>query len=503
MTQVATDESKPAAQRDNIAADNIGAIAGRGAIYITAAKLWFMASGYGIAITLTYLLTPENYGIYKVVINAVSIINAVIVTGTYQTVSRYIAQEEAKADSVKAKALALQVYVGGAATLAFFLLAPVVARFLNDSRLTNYLRLASLITLSYAFFSVYTGYFNGQKRFLAQASLDAAYSTLKLTFIVAFVWMGFGVMGAVGGFALAASCVLALSALVGRGGARKGEVRPGELFKFQSYLLLFTFVLTLLQKVDVMLIKSLSSPDPKIASENVGFYGASIDVANLTYQIIISVTFVIFPLVSRSTFEADRSRTQLYISNTLRYSIMIMALTATLFSANASEVLRVIYREAYQAGAGALSIVAFGMLFFGLLYVLTTIISASGHPRVSLLVGVVTLGASVVLNAVLIPRFGLVGAASATTVSMLVGVLAACAYLGKEFGALMPLWSAVRIAICAGAIYGASLLFFTSSKLLIIAKLVALSVLYLVALIISREVGRDDLRMIRRVIRAK
>src|SRR6185369_4143452 len=136
MTQVATDESKPAAQRDNIAADNIGAIAGRGAIYITAAKLWFMASGYGIAITLTYLLTPENYGIYKVVINAVSIINAVIVTGTYQTVSRYIAQEEAKADSVKAKALALQVYVGGAATLAFFLLAPVVARFLNDSRLT-------------------------------------------------------------------------------------------------------------------------------------------------------------------------------------------------------------------------------------------------------------------------------------------------------------------------------------------------------------------------------
>src|SRR6185369_4151006 len=326
--------------------------------------------------------------------------------------------------SVKAKALALQVYVGGAATLAFFLLAPVVARFLNDSRLTNYLRLASLITLSYAFFSVYTGYFNGQKRFLAQASLDAAYSTLKLTFIVAFVWMGFGVMGAVGGFALAASCVLALSALVGRGGARKGEVRPGELFKFQSYLLLFTFVLTLLQKVDVMLIKSLSSPDPKIASENVGFYGASIDVANLTYQIIISVTFVIFPLVSRSTFEADRSRTQLYISNTLRYSIMIMALTATLFSANASEVLRVIYREAYQAGAGALSIVAFGMLFFGLLYVLTTIISASGHPRVSLLVGVVTLGASVVLNAVLIPRFGLVGAASATTVSMLVGVLA-------------------------------------------------------------------------------
>ena len=71
---MATEELKPAASTDNIAA-----IAGRGAIYITAAKIWFMVSGYGIAFTLAHLLTDENYGIYRVVINTVSIINAVIV----------------------------------------------------------------------------------------------------------------------------------------------------------------------------------------------------------------------------------------------------------------------------------------------------------------------------------------------------------------------------------------------------------------------------------------
>src|SRR6476646_3480031 len=65
-------------------ASDVATVAGRGAIYITLAKLWFMASGYGIAITLTYLLTTEEYGLYRVVINAVSIVNAVIVTGTYQ-----------------------------------------------------------------------------------------------------------------------------------------------------------------------------------------------------------------------------------------------------------------------------------------------------------------------------------------------------------------------------------------------------------------------------------
>ncbi|HLF83180.1 MAG TPA: oligosaccharide flippase family protein [Blastocatellia bacterium] len=496
MTPLATEEAKPPASTDNIAA-----IAGRGAIYITAAKIWFMVSGYGIAFTLAHLLTDENYGIYRVVINTVSIINAVIVTGTYQTVSKYVSQEPEKADSIKWKALGLQVYVGGAATLGFFLLAPVVASLLNDPRLTGWLRLAGAITLSYSFYAVYTGYFNGKRRFGIQAGLDITYSTLKLVFIVSLAWLGFGVTGSVGGFALAAACVLAISAIVARGGDRKGDARAGQLFKFQSYLLAFTLVLTLLQRVDLMLIKALSSPVAKTASENAGYYSAAMDIANLTYQIIVSVTFVIFPLVSQSTFADDRRRTQGYISNTLRYTLMVMALTATLFSSCASGVLRVIYRETYQAGSPALRIVAFGMLFFGLLYVITTIISASGQPKISLLLGVITLVLSTALNALLIPSHGLAGAATATTVSMLAGTVLAGAYLWRRFRTLMSVASAARIAACAGVTYAASLLFSPASKLLTIAQLIALSVAYVIALIVSGELGRDDLRLMARVVR--
>lgn len=182
MTQLAAEELKPAASTDNIAA-----IAGRGTIYITAAKVWFMVSGYGIHFVLPRLMTTEQFGIYQVVVGVVSIINAVIITGTYQTVSKRISEDEQSAGSVKATALKLQVLVGGGASLAFFLLAPLVAKYLNDPRLVNYLRLSSLITLCYSFYAVFTGYFNGRKRFLTQASLDAAYSTFKLTFVVLLV----------------------------------------------------------------------------------------------------------------------------------------------------------------------------------------------------------------------------------------------------------------------------------------------------------------------------
>lgn len=494
MTSLSVEESKSAA-----ATNDIAAVAGRGTVLITMAKIWFMVSGYGIAFTLAHLLTDENYGLYRVVINTVSIINAVIVTGTYQTVSKYVSQQPENADSIKTKALILQLYVGGTASIGFFLLAPFVAESLNDPRLTPYLRLASLITLSYAFYSVYTGYFNGKKRFGAQAALDIAYSTLKLIFIVLFAALGFGVIGSVGGFALAAFCVLVISTSIARGKAQTSSAKVGQLFRFQSQLLLFTFVLTLLQRVDLMLIKALSSGDAKIASENAGYYSAAVDIANITYQVIISVTFIIFPLISKATFDNDRVSTQAYIRNTLRYTLMVMALTATLFSAEASGVLRVIYRESYQAGAGALRILAFGMLFFGLLYILTTIISASGRPSISLLLGVTTLVTTSLLNFLLIPALGLKGAAIATTISMLSGAAIGCVYLWSKFRTLLPFMTALRVVACVGVTYAISLVLTPASKLLVIVNMLVLSLIYVIALIVSRELGRADFKLLMRV----
>jgi stage V sporulation protein B len=326
------------------------------------------------------------------------------------------------------------------------------------------------------------------------------YSTLKLVFIVALVWLGYGVAGGVGGFALAAISVLAVSAINAGKGTAAGEVRASELLRFQAYLLAFTFVLNLLQKVDLILVKALSSPESSIADLNAGSYSAAINVANLTYQVIISVTFIIFPLVSQSTFQQEQEKTRGYIDNTIRYTLMVMALLATLFSANASEVLRVIYPESYQDGSAALSVVAFGMLGFGLLQVMTTIISASGRPMVSLAIGAATLGVSVLLNSVLIPSRGITGAAVSTTVAMLIGVVLAGGYLLSRFGGLIRPLSLVRIALCACVVYFGSIFFAPASIPIILAQLAGLSLAYAGMLILTGELNRQDLDSVKKVL---
>ncbi|HKV42709.1 MAG TPA: oligosaccharide flippase family protein [Blastocatellia bacterium] len=478
---------------------DVTAIAGRGTIYITLAKAWFMLTGYGIYFTLPRILSADQFGMYQVVISVVSIVNAVVVTGTYQAVSKYVSQEENKADSIKWEAIRVQAFVGGTISAGFFMLAPVVAWYLNDLRLVSYLRLAALITLFYSFYSVFTGYFNGRKKFLQQAGLDATYSTLKLGFIVLFTWLGYGVAGAVGGFALAAAGILVISFAVAGTRGRPGEVHPWELFRFQSYLLLAILVTNMLQKTDIILVKALSGVGAVQASRNAGHYGAAVNIANITFQIIVSVTFVVFPLVSESTF-TEAGRTGAYVSNTLKYALMVMACVATIFSANSSTVFRLIYPPDYREGAAALGVLAYGALCYGLLYLMLTIISAGGHPIISMMIALFALTADIAFNYALIPIYLLAGAAMGTTAAMLVGTGIAGLYIKTTYGQLVPLLSVLRILGSAAVVYAVSVLLSPGPNLVGIVEFAILPLVYAGCLIASGEVGRNELRAMKRIV---
>jgi stage V sporulation protein B len=480
---------------------DVAGLAGRGTLYMTAAKVYFILSGYVIHFLLPRLMTVEQFGLYEVVVKAVSIVNAVVIVGTYQAVSRYISEEEDKADSVRFKALRLQLLVGGGISVGFFLAAPAISSYMNDLRLADYLRLASLITLAYSFYAVFTGYFNGQRKFLAQAAIDMAYSTLKLVFISLFVWLGYGVAGGIGGFALAVASAFLIAVAVAGRGEKRGEVRARGLLKFQVYLLLFTLVLNLLQRLDLMLVKALSSPDAAAASENAGYYSAAMNLANITHQVIASAVPIMFPLISRVTFLEDRAEARIYMANAVRYTLMVMAAVATIFSANSEQALSFVYPPGYQAGQRALAIASYGMLLFGLLQVFTTIISASGRPLISLAVGMMTLALSAALNSALIPQYGIAGASAATAASMLFGVLAGGSYLWRSFGGFISPISLIRIAGCCAAVYAASSLIGRAPKPLIPAKFISLGFIYLIALALSREIGRKELEIVKRIIK--
>ncbi len=199
--------------------------------------------------------------------------------------------------------------------------------------------------------------------------------------------------------------------------------------------------------------------DPTVYSNTQeAYYGAAQAIARIPYQLILAVTFVIFPLVSESTFARDTEKTRRYIEITMRYSLVVVALLGATLGARPAAMLHLLYPAAgYGVGAPALAVLLVGYVCFSLLIIAGTIINGSGRTGPTVRIGLATLLWAVVVNYVAIGATlahrgdALLAAALATTSAMLVGVVLSGIYLRRAFGTFLPLLTVGRVALCTGA----------------------------------------------------
>src|SRR5690554_6372711 len=93
--------------------DDTARSTGRGFLVITGAKLWFMLTGAVIQLGLPIFLgSSEQFGVFKIVTEAISLINMVMITGTLQAVSKMVSEQPQAARRVVHQAMKLQCALG-------------------------------------------------------------------------------------------------------------------------------------------------------------------------------------------------------------------------------------------------------------------------------------------------------------------------------------------------------------------------------------------------------
>ncbi len=479
--------------------------AGRGFLWITGAKVYFMLTGVALITLLPKLIATGDeeraklYGTFTVVISVLNPITMMMITGTIQAVSKFISEDESRFGTVKRQALLLQTVFGGISAALFFLLAPLVAEhLLNDASLSPYLRVASIIIFAYAIYAALIGCFNGRKMFFHQAAMDTIFATLKVGLILLLAYLGFGVMGAVGGFATTSVIMLVVAALFVGSGPRSNEINWKDILRFEIWIILFALFSNLLMNFDLYLVKALGPDDTQV-----GIYSVALQMARLPYIAIISVTFVIFPLISASSYAEDLERTRSYIYTTTRYSLILVSLLAVTLSACALDVLRLIFSPIFHQGWPVLTLLPLAYLAYSFIMIFSTMISGSGRPWVSVIICAVTLALSAGFNALAIPLYGINGAAAATAAAMALGAVVAVAYLKHRFHARFPLATLLRLLVISALLFAAGWAWQPESKLLIIIKGIGMTGLFGASLLVFRELKRDDLSTFLSVLKKK
>lgn len=477
--------------------------AGRGAAAIALAKIYFVLAGFVVQFALPRLLgSPARYGLYQSVLAGVSIFNNVMIAATVQTVSKLVSESEENADATIRRALFLQLGVGLLCAGGLALAAGPIGARMYDPSFTALLRIASSVVLSYAVYATLVGALNGRQRFVAQAGFDAGFTTMRTVALMVGAGL-FGVMGAVSGFALAASAItLAALVVVGLGGA--GEAPPYRGFlRYMAPIWLYQMLLNLLLQLDTVLIKGqltrLAVDAGAVVAEAVdranaltGYYKAAQNFAFVPYQLVITATLVVFPMVSRATASGDEEAARTAIRNAGRFSLIALVLMAAPIAGAADGVLRLLYAPEYVVATPVLRILAPALVLFTLFTLGATILAGAGRPTIAAAIAASSVGVMIPLDLVAFRFAGpsthaLVALALATASAMALAAVAAVALVVKRFGTFIPLASAARVAL--GGALAATVAYVVphASRGTTLVALVAGGLAYLLVLLASGE----------------
>lgn len=525
MTAIA--EETPAASQSAVL-DGAARRAGRGILSMSGSKLYFVVAGYAVQLLMPRLLgSPEAFGFFAAAMSLVSILNNVLISATIQVVSKRISEDATGAPQTLRQALIVQLAIGlGFASLLFVGAEPLASRVMLDPLLAPMFRWSALVVISYALYAALIGVLNGTQNFLGQAKFDVTYTTLRSTGMLGAAALGLGAVGAFGGFALAAVLVLAAAiVVVGIGKASPATTEASHEYPWKKWvalmapLWLYQLCLNIVLQIDTSLLKRTVaelalatgvSPTAAadLASRYVGFYRAAQTFAFVPYQLILSVAFVIFPMVSEATALGREDHARSYIQGALKFSLLVLLAIAAPIAGASESVLRLVYPSQYLAGGGALAVLSLGMVCFALFVIGATIMSGAGRPGIAATIATVAVLIVLIANITLVRLAGvgdqtLLAAASGTTLGTVCALIAIGIAVYLRFGAFIAPLTAIRSLAAAAGGFAVARALVGQSKLTALLALLAGGLSYVVLLIVTRELGRPELQAIQRVVRRR
>lgn len=521
-----------------------GKNAGRGGLAVLVAKVFFIVTGLFQQALLPRAVGRADYGALARVFAVSNVFNNVVVASSTQGVSRVVAAAgEYEGEALRAT-LRAHLAIAGIATGLLLVAAPVVAHFQGAPEILAPLAAMSGVLAVYGVYAPLVGYINGRRRFATQAFLDMIAATLRTVGLLGAGWFFAhhgaklataagtlpGMLGATIGAVLAALSVLLLAVRWTGTGKPLSPDLPASVPTMGAYVRLIVpvmisqlFVNGLMQADIFMLGRYLSlsaaltpvpttpsgvATDPsRAANEWLAVYRACQLFAFLPYQLLFSVTQVLFPMLARAKTEEGDARVAELVSRGSRIGAIVCGWMVTVIVAVPESLIHLAYdRDIAAAGGPALRVLVLGQSAFAMLGLATTILVSLGRERRAMTLTAVALVLLVVGCVGLIPaaRFGLpqiMAATTATAGALLVSLVLAIIGAYKTAGAFVPVKTALRVGavVAASAAIGLHLPAFSKPLTIVVAMTIACA--YVLALVVTGELGKGDLALILTILR--
>ena len=152
-------------------------------------------------------------------------------------------------------------------------------------------------------------------------------------------------------------------------------------------------------------------------AHQVGIYGLVVALLAPVSQLTVSVSQAFTPRIAGTHARGDSAGLAAMLQR-VSYWNLAVALPILASMAVLREPLLSLFGKGYEAGATPLVLLVIGQLVLNAAGPLTAVINLSGHPRVTLFDNALVFGANLVLCVILVPRYGMAGAATSTLIAL-------------------------------------------------------------------------------------
>ncbi len=378
-----------------------------------------MVAALLVSIWVARYLGPAQFGIFSYAIAFVSIFGILAKLGLDGIMVRDLVNEPQKRD----------IYLGTAFWLkligAFFMLASVAIAtlFTTNDHTTNLYIFIIASGIIFQSFEVVDFYFQSQvlSKFVSICKIIQLLlsSALKVYFVVTgadLFW--FVVVTLIEQVTLALTLYIAYKYQKLGSFYRHFDFNTAKKLLKDSWPLIFSgLAMAVYMRIDQIMIKEM------LGDKEVGIYSAAVRLSEVWYFIPVIITNSLAPaIISARNVSYDLYKNRLQkLCTVMVWLAIVLAIFITFFS---GMLVNILFGSAYQAASGVLAIQIWGGIFVFIGVASGVFFTAENYTRKTLYRTALGAVSNVLLNIVMIPLYGIYGAAVATLISQFVVNLA-------------------------------------------------------------------------------
>lgn len=405
--------------------------------------------GLGIGAVLEYLvkmvlaryLGPELYGVFIQGFAISSAVSMLALLGFHMSLPRFMSYYRGRDDAQMAEnSFLTSLYLVVPSSLFFSILLYLSSKWisltvLNEPSLLEPLKLLSLTIVPLSLFYLTIAFMRGVKNARYKVVLDdILLPGIELVLILVFFFAGYSLIGAVYAYiislvAILIACYYFYRRVSGFSSSSRKFI-PGKLLNFSWPLFIISILLLSNKWSDILILGWLKD------SVQVGIYEVAFAVSSILTLLLNSLNYMFMPVVSELYGEGKISEVLDIYATSTRW---IFVLTLPIFAGILifpRQILELLFGISYTAGALSLRIVAVGFFYHTLVGPAGMILLSTGETRSFMAGTAVVTGVDILFNFLLIPEFGIVGAAIATALGFIVGNTVYLIFVKNELNGL-------------------------------------------------------------------